>query len=39
MRPVIGHIGTPSQIAKARQILAGARRGLYSLLAEDAKHE
>jgi hypothetical protein len=36
---VIGPIGTPSQIGKARQILADARRGLYSLLAEDANDE
>jgi DNA-binding PadR family transcriptional regulator len=35
----IGHIGTPSQIAKARQVLADARRALYSLLAEDANDE
>jgi hypothetical protein len=35
----IGHIGTASQIAKARQILADARRSLYSVLAEDAKDE
>jgi DNA-binding PadR family transcriptional regulator len=35
----IGHIGTASQIAKARRILADARRSLYSVLAEDAKDE
>jgi hypothetical protein len=36
---VIGPIGTPSQIGKARQSLADARRGLYSLLAQDANDE
>jgi DNA-binding PadR family transcriptional regulator len=35
----IGQIGSASQIAKARRILAEARRALYSLLAEDAKDE
>ena len=31
----IGHLGDPSQVAKARSVLAEARRALYSLLAED----
>jgi len=31
----IGHIGSAEQIAKARGVLAEARRALYSLLAED----
>ena len=35
----IGHIGSASQIARARQILADARRALYSLLAQDANDE
>jgi DNA-binding PadR family transcriptional regulator len=35
----IGHLGSPSQAAKARGILAEARRALYSLLAEDESDE
>ncbi len=31
----IGHLGAADQVAKARGILAQARRSLYSLLAED----
>ncbi len=31
----VAHAGGPSQIAKAREILKDARRGLYRLLAED----
>jgi DNA-binding PadR family transcriptional regulator len=31
----IAHLGNASQIAKARSVLAEARRALYSLLAED----
>jgi DNA-binding PadR family transcriptional regulator len=31
----VGHLGGPDQVAKARGILAQARRSLYSLLAED----
>jgi DNA-binding PadR family transcriptional regulator len=35
----IGHLGNANQIAKARSTLAEARRGLYSLLAEDENDE
>jgi DNA-binding PadR family transcriptional regulator len=35
----IGHLGDASQIAKARSVLADARRALYSLLAEDENRE
>jgi DNA-binding PadR family transcriptional regulator len=35
----IGHLGNANQIAKARSVLAEARRGLYSLLAEDENDE
>jgi DNA-binding PadR family transcriptional regulator len=35
----IGHLGNAKQIAKARTILAGARRALYSVLAEDESDE
>jgi DNA-binding PadR family transcriptional regulator len=35
----IGHLGNTNQIAKARSMLAAARRGLYSLLAEDENDE
>jgi DNA-binding PadR family transcriptional regulator len=35
----IGHLGGADQIAKARGILAQARRSLYSLLAEDENDE
>ena len=35
----IGHLGGGDQIAKARGILAQARRSLYSLLAEDESDE
>jgi DNA-binding PadR family transcriptional regulator len=35
----IGHLGNQNQIAKARAVLAEARRGLYSLLAEDENDE
>jgi DNA-binding PadR family transcriptional regulator len=31
----IGHLGDPSQVKKARAILAEARRSLYSILAEN----
>jgi hypothetical protein len=35
----IGHLGSASQVAKARSILAEARRSLYSILAEDESDE
>jgi len=35
----IGHLGSVNQVAKARDILAEARRALYSLLAEDESDE
>jgi DNA-binding PadR family transcriptional regulator len=35
----IGHVGSPDQVAKARAVLADARRALYSLLAEDERDE
>jgi DNA-binding PadR family transcriptional regulator len=35
----IGHLGSTDQVVKARGILAGARRALYSLLAEDQSDE
>jgi DNA-binding PadR family transcriptional regulator len=35
----IGHIGNTNQVAKARGVLAEARRALYSLLAEDESDE
>jgi DNA-binding PadR family transcriptional regulator len=35
----IGHLGTAHQVAKARSILAEARRALYSILAEDESDE
>ncbi len=35
----IGHLGSADQVAKARDILATARRSLYSLLAEDESDE
>jgi Predicted transcriptional regulators len=35
----IGHLGDTSQIAKARRILADARKALYALLADDENHE
>jgi DNA-binding PadR family transcriptional regulator len=35
----IGHLGTASQIARARDVLADARRALYSLLSEDESDE
>jgi hypothetical protein len=35
----IGHVGTASQIKKARRILADARAALYSVLAEDANDD
>jgi DNA-binding PadR family transcriptional regulator len=31
----IGHLGDANQVARARGVLSDARRGLYSLLAED----
>jgi DNA-binding PadR family transcriptional regulator len=31
----LGHVGSPDQVAKARGVLADARRALYSLLGED----
>ena len=35
----IGHLGDTSQIAKARRILADARKALYALLADDENDE
>jgi hypothetical protein len=35
----VGHLGNANQIANARGVLAEARRGLYSLLAEDENEE
>jgi hypothetical protein len=35
----IGQLGSADHIAKARSILADARRALYSLLAEDESDE
>jgi len=35
----ISHIGTPQQVADARVALAGARRALYTLLAQDEAGE
>jgi hypothetical protein len=35
----IAHLGKASQIAKARDILADARRALYAVLAEDESDE
>jgi len=35
----IGHLGTANQVAKARGLLAEARRALYSVLAEDESDE
>jgi DNA-binding PadR family transcriptional regulator len=35
----VGHLGTANQVAKARSILAEARRALYSILAEDESDE
>jgi DNA-binding PadR family transcriptional regulator len=35
----IGHLGSANQVAKARSILAEARRALYSVLAEDESDE
>jgi DNA-binding PadR family transcriptional regulator len=35
----IGHLGDARQIAKARSVLADARRSLYALLAEDESDE
>lgn len=34
----IGHMGSAHQITEARNVLANARRALYSLLAEDEPH-
>jgi DNA-binding PadR family transcriptional regulator len=31
----IGHVGNERQVSEARKLLAGARRSLYALLAED----
>jgi DNA-binding PadR family transcriptional regulator len=35
----LAHLGTSDQLAKARGVLAEARRGLYALLAEDESDE
>jgi len=35
----IGHVGSTSQVARARAILAEARRALYSVLADDERDE
>jgi DNA-binding PadR family transcriptional regulator len=35
----IGHLGSPDQVVKAREILSKARRAIYALLAEDDDDE
>ena len=35
----VGHLGNASQVARARGVLADARRALYSVLAEDESDE